>query len=1182
LSLASGESGSIEVEKHIEQCSDCGRRLEHHAAAMRTALDWQVGSARTTVDAGPASTAGKHPSTFGDKYMVVGKLGSGGQANVYRAVDRRLKRDVAIKWSPKTSDAKTKDMLQSEGEKLAKLTHPGIVRVYEIDTQDDRPFLVMEYAGGRNLKQFASQETITPGRAAGITIDLARALAYAHRSGVIHQDVKPENVLVNADGQPQLADFGIARLRDLWNEDELPARAGTPGYMAPEQIRDPKQVSATADVYGLGGVLFFLLTGEAPRKVHRNPYVAQEQISAGEIDWTPLTAKQRPRELVAICRKALAVDAGQRYQNADDMAADLERFVNKRSPLAPLAFIAASILVMAALVTIFITLKNHSTEVTEPHLVLRLIRSNADGTAKETHISPAKPDDWDRSLPVVATDSIGISGRLPRGTQGAIFAVTLSAAEFELRDLGMPQVSDDTFRIDKVFPLEGSPATELVLLCASTSNAPTHEDVAAILKPLPIWGAKDYGLPSNKVLSFNSEKVAQLGRIGDGKEDPMNATIDALQQIRLALRQRYAHVAGLAFIHVANGPGAAVNRNEAAQGDKQPIEGGTKEEKELFHEVMNRLLQTREVRDNVPKDVPWPPQVYIIPASDKDFQAGTRLDKSVSIAVITEGYMRKVVKGDKHVLAAIMGHELVHLLKKHPGYQKEVLNAAVSRENELEADVEGAKIAVAAGFLDESGVRAAMIEIQAFGNMPHLPGLKINHPPWAERLQKLDRDRAKIWTSMAAFDNGNFFLYVEQYRSAESCFEAVTKTYPECKEAWANLGYARLMQYCDGLEEKELRQLGIGQFAAGCFYSRPTGLVPTRGAVEVLWKKAVQSLEKACELDDAGNLVLARANLGLAYLVHPDLKPDTEKALKYFGEIVNKKDKGLDELSRVALLLNFAVAERAAGKHEKAREKIGLASSLYFQTLKDRDKQKREKIVSGRPQFDSVLLSQLDFALLFNFAMLDAHSKKIEDKRFAFGDLELYLRKAGSSSTWWAIAYDHYEKLGKELNLPTAKREELAKRFLAEMPRVVSGIELSTNKSISLSDNLGDVLKVLGKEKATGIPTFRFAKVQRYFAVAPGIDLLADKRVLSIYLTTNKAPPVIVQPTGLGSAKKELRIGMSIREFNDAVQGQITEKQARFIDDPATAYVSYPELGLALRFANQQVQEIAIVQIPRK
>jgi serine/threonine protein kinase len=195
---------------------------------------------------------------------VIAPLDAGGQGLVYRGLHPTLGRDVVIKLSRAAGGPADRDRLQEEGRILADLEHPNLARVYDLDVHDGRAFLVMEYVRGPHLEQFARQRPPSPRQAAALVAPVAQALAAAHRRGVVHRDVKPKNILIDEAGRPRLIDFGLARLEDAWHQapSEEGEVAGTLAYMPPEQARDAAEVGPRSDVFSLGGVLYFLLTGK--------------------------------------------------------------------------------------------------------------------------------------------------------------------------------------------------------------------------------------------------------------------------------------------------------------------------------------------------------------------------------------------------------------------------------------------------------------------------------------------------------------------------------------------------------------------------------------------------------------------------------------------------------------------------------------------------------------------------------------------------------------------------------------------------------------------------------------------------------------------------------------------------------------------------------------------------------
>src|SRR5207244_3541115 len=152
------------------------------------------------------------------KYTVLRHLDQGGQAAVFLALHPSLGREVVLKLGHSGLHALQRDALVKEGRILAELDHPFLARIYDLDIHEERPFLVMEYVHGQNLEQYAKQQVLTPIQCAQMLAKIARALALAHQRGVIHRDLKPRNLLIDANGEPRIIDFGLANFNDAWVE----------------------------------------------------------------------------------------------------------------------------------------------------------------------------------------------------------------------------------------------------------------------------------------------------------------------------------------------------------------------------------------------------------------------------------------------------------------------------------------------------------------------------------------------------------------------------------------------------------------------------------------------------------------------------------------------------------------------------------------------------------------------------------------------------------------------------------------------------------------------------------------------------------------------------------------------------------------------------------------------------
>jgi predicted Ser/Thr protein kinase len=268
------------------------------------------------------------PDSIG-RYRIVGELDSGGQAIVYRAIHPTLPRDLAIKIAREPSPI-DHSLLKADAGLLSDLDHPNLVRVHDLDTHEGRPFVVMEYVPGRNLRQLADQSLPAPRQAAAWVAAIARALEYVHRRGVVHQDIKPENIMLDESGRPRLIDFGMARWRHAWSGKRAGPSGGTLAYMAPEQARgETERIAAPSDIFALGGVLYFLLTGKSPfgGGTHSERW---RRASQCDFDRSALRAKHIPRGLERIVLKAMAAEPEDRYASAEDMANALDAFLNRR------------------------------------------------------------------------------------------------------------------------------------------------------------------------------------------------------------------------------------------------------------------------------------------------------------------------------------------------------------------------------------------------------------------------------------------------------------------------------------------------------------------------------------------------------------------------------------------------------------------------------------------------------------------------------------------------------------------------------------------------------------------------------------------------------------------------------------------------------------------------------------
>jgi hypothetical protein len=262
-------------------------------------------------------------------YEVLQELGRGGMGVVYRARHRGLKREVAVKMIS-AGWLLSKDGVRrfgAEAELAAALDHPGIIPIYEVGEHAGRPFFAMKLVEGGGLPRHLPRLLADRRAAVRLLAQVARAVHYAHQHGVLHRDLKPANILLDGRGEPVVADFGLAkRLDGGATLSASGAVLGTPSYMAPEQVTDSKGVTTAADVYGLGAILFELLTGRPPFRADG----ALETLHQVQHDPPPPPRSLNPSVdpvLELVCLKCLEKDPQRRYGSAQALAADLEHWL---------------------------------------------------------------------------------------------------------------------------------------------------------------------------------------------------------------------------------------------------------------------------------------------------------------------------------------------------------------------------------------------------------------------------------------------------------------------------------------------------------------------------------------------------------------------------------------------------------------------------------------------------------------------------------------------------------------------------------------------------------------------------------------------------------------------------------------------------------------------------------------
>jgi serine/threonine protein kinase len=274
----------------------------------------------------------KYKGFFLRQYRILDHIGTGGMSTVYLAEHTLMQRLVAIKILPKKKMANSAyiERFVREAQAIAALNHPNIVQAYDIDRYDDMHYIVMEYFEGNNLRQLVDKEGPLPFEDAVSYIrQAAEGLIHAHRIGVIHRDVKPENILANAEGVAKLLDLGLALLKEEGKEGSSSKQdsiLGTADYLAPEQAIDSSNIDGRADIYSLGCTLYFCLTGHPPFPFGTIPQrlLAHQRETPASI---LLDRPDCPDDLIEICARMMAKKPDDRFQTAHDVTDILGRWL---------------------------------------------------------------------------------------------------------------------------------------------------------------------------------------------------------------------------------------------------------------------------------------------------------------------------------------------------------------------------------------------------------------------------------------------------------------------------------------------------------------------------------------------------------------------------------------------------------------------------------------------------------------------------------------------------------------------------------------------------------------------------------------------------------------------------------------------------------------------------------------
>ena len=325
-----------EVIENPTQCPQCGAitRLDHGSCInclLSAGLEPEGEMSREAFERILAEDNVADSEWRLGHYEILEEIGRGGMGVIYRARQQHSRRIVAVKriLAHQVTSHETLVRFRREAEAVAGLDHPNILPIYEVsESEDGLPFFSMKYATGGSLRAAAPALRIEPRACVRLMAKIARAVAYAHGKGILHRDLQPGNILLDGNGEPMVSDFGLAKwLNENSDLTRTLATLGTPGYIAPEQAECPAaNLTSAADIYSLGAILFHLLAGRPPF-VGANVLLVIHQSAATPAPRLRSLAPSLDRDLETIVARCLERDPNARYQSAEALAEDLERWL---------------------------------------------------------------------------------------------------------------------------------------------------------------------------------------------------------------------------------------------------------------------------------------------------------------------------------------------------------------------------------------------------------------------------------------------------------------------------------------------------------------------------------------------------------------------------------------------------------------------------------------------------------------------------------------------------------------------------------------------------------------------------------------------------------------------------------------------------------------------------------------
>jgi hypothetical protein len=523
-----------------ELCGECPELADELQRRMVTVDHWEQ-----FLGTGDDEEAAKAtPAAFG-KYRVVRILGDGGQASTLLAFDPDLRCHVVLKLYHRASSPTEQEKVLSEGRALARVRSPYVARCYGVERQGGVPALVIEYIPGRNLREQQSVRPVDIAQSLELTKQLAEGLAAVHACGLLHRDLKPDNVLIGDDGRPRLVDFGLAA---GVASAELANVSGTLPYMAPEQARgESERVDARTDVYGLGAVLYELLTGHPPHKGTTREELWQAA-RAGDVVPPRERNRRLPRAVNDLCLRCLAKDPIQRFASAAELAEALRVSVHRPRWRLATGFAAAFLALFLVATAIGWRMglptgegQNAVVDFSPPALAVRVWRP-------ETRYAPLR-----EALPVQTGDELQVRFHVPAGLHASLFSVN---GRGELALLEQYPPSDEPAEwvypaAEKTRKLGPPPGTELLLVCGRSDGPVSEPEVRDAWGNAGPWPKLD----PRRLLRLQTSYVKDEGEkprdfLGPSLDRPeSDLVLRRLDGLRERLTPKYPFFEGLAFRH---------------------------------------------------------------------------------------------------------------------------------------------------------------------------------------------------------------------------------------------------------------------------------------------------------------------------------------------------------------------------------------------------------------------------------------------------------------------------------------------------------------------------------------------------------------------------------------------------------------------------------------------------------